>query len=273
MKVGISVFMNTATIGPAELAIEAERLGFESIWLPEHSHIPLEGSQRAGNLAPEYELLYEPFVALAAMSSVTNRIRLGTAVTLLPIRDPLWLAKTVGTLDQIADGRIELGVGYGWLEREITEHGVDFSSRRSRAREYLDVINRMWSSDGVFEYSGEFVKVGPTRIEPKPVQRPRPPIHIGAGLGPRTLRDIVDFADGWIPLGRFSPDAEKIEEVRAAPSDGRQLQVTLYGEYKGRESFEEQRALGCDRVVLKLVASDRDDMLRLMNTVARETLS
>lgn len=271
MKVGISAFLNVNTIQPTELAIEAERLGFESVWLPEHSHIPLEGSQRAGGLPEEYELIYEPFVALAAMASVTSEIRLGTAVTLLPIRDPLWLAKSVATLDQLSKGRVDLGVGYGWLEREIEDHGVDFATRRARTREYLRAIQVMWSPDETFQFTGEFLSIGPTRVEPKPVQRPRPPIHIGAGLGPRTLSDIVELADGWIPLGRFGANAKQIEEVRAAAGD-RKIQISLYEAYSGPGRFDALKAMGSDRVVLKLAAQERRDMLQLMERVADEFL-
>ena len=271
MKVGISAFLNVDTIQPTNLAVEAERLGFESIWLPEHSHIPLEGTKRAGGLAEEYELLYEPFVTLAAMASVTSEIRLGTAVTLLPIRDPVWLAKTVATLDQLSGGRLEFGVGYGWLEREVAEHGVDFATRRARAREYLRAITQMWSPDEIFEFAGDFLTVGPTRMEPKPLQRPHPPIHIGAGLGPRTLRDIVELADGWIPLGRFGPNAEQIEEVRRAAGE-KEIQISLYEAYSGPGRRAALEDTGCDRVVLKLVAPDRNEMVRVMGRVADEYL-
>ena len=272
MRVGASIFFTGDSIQPADLAPELETRGFESLWVPEHSHIPVAQQVELGeNRLPErYETHYDALTALAAAAPVTDRILLGTAVTLVGIRDPLWTAKATATIDRLSNGRFVFGVGYGWLRREYESHRVRFEQRRAVAREKLLMIKSLWTEETP-EFDGDHVRLSPSRQGPKPVQRPHPPILLGAGLGPKTKKDLVDFADGWIPLGRYGVTAAQIREVQdAAAERGRgPLEITAYVEHTQLGRIPELEDMGCDRVVLRVPTAPREDVIRRLDQIAQ----
>ena len=222
MEFGVSYAPTHYNASPVVVAREAERLGFESLFVPEHSHMPLATDFP---LAPEtpmiYKSMYDPFVALAAAAAVTENLKLGTSIALIPQRDPIHTAKEVATLDQISNGRVVLGIGAGWNEEEMEAHGTDPKTRFRLMREKVEAIKTLWTNE-VAEYHGRHVEVPPTWQWPKPVQDPHPPILMG-GAGPNVLNRVVNYCDGWLPAvhmnftedlrGRFTPVEEFPDEV------------------------------------------------------------
>lgn len=272
MRFGVSLFITDESDGPAELAALVEEFGFESFWLPEHSHVPVASS---GSLSREYYRLYDAFMALANAAAVTTRLRLGTAVTVLSIRDPIWTSKMVATLDRLSNGRFDFGVGYGWIDREIENHGVPFRERREVFRDKLRIIRALWTND-VASHEGSHVSLQDSFQWPKPVQEPHPPIYLGAGLGPRTLDDIVEFADGWIPLGKFGVTAAGVDRVRDAVMEarGRRIEIVVYEPATDVVRLRQLRDLGCDKVVIRLqestnnaVRAELEDILDLIEAI------
>src|SRR5690606_17726799 len=204
MELGVTIFATDRAMPPAEVAREAEARGFASLYVPEHTHIPT--SRRTppptgeAELADEYRRTLDPWVALAAASAVTTRIRLGTGVALVAQRDPIALAKTIATLDHLSGGRAVVGVGFGWNREEMEDHGVDFARRRDHVREVVLAMQALWSRDEA-GFVGEFVRFAPSWRWPKPRRRPRPPILLGGAAGPRLFAHLAEWADGWMPIG------------------------------------------------------------------------
>ncbi len=266
MKFGVSLFPTHYSIGPARAAAEAEKLGFESIWIAEHSHMPLDTQFPLSDEVPEaYRSMFDPFVSLAAAAAVTERIKLATGICLVTQRDPFNCAKEVATLDQISGGRVIFGIGAGWNEPELRNHGTDPSTRFRLMRERVEAMKALWTSDEA-EYHGRLVDFGPTWQWPKPVQNPHPPIIIG-GAGPNVLRRVVAYGDGWLPVlapvmseemrGRMTPLAEFKSEVtelrRLAEEAGRpRPSITVFGSAAESASVESFEELGVDRMVLGL---------------------
>ena len=269
--IGASIFFTADSIQPAELGVELEARGFESLWLPEHSHIPLAQQRELGDrrLPEKYEVVYDAFTALAAVAATTRRILLGTAITLLGIRDPIWTAKATATLDRLSGGRFVFGVGYGWLRWEYADHGIPFDRRRAITREKLRSVKTLWTAETA-EFEGEHVRVSPSRHGPKPIQAPHPPVHIGAALGPTTKADLLELADGWIPLGRYPVSAVEIEEVQAAAAAaGRPpLEVTAYLDHTAAHRIEEMAEAGCDRVVVCLPTAPGEVVVEYLDQIA-----
>ena len=269
--IGASIFFTADSIQPAELGVELEERGFESLWLPEHSHIPLAQQRDLGDrrLPEKYEVLYDAFTALAAVAATTRRILIGTAITLLGIRDAIWTAKATATLDRLSGGRFLFGVGYGWLRWEYADHGIPFDRRRAITREKLRSVKTLWTAETP-EFEGDHVHVSPSRQGPKPIQAPHPPVHIGAALGPTTKADLVELADGWIPLGRYPVSAVEIEEVQAAAAAaGRPpLEVTAYLDYTAAHRIEEMAGAGCDRVVVCLPTAPGEVVVEYLDQIA-----
>lgn len=254
MKFGITIFPTDQTLQPVELAEAVEERGFESLWYAEHSHIPT--SRRSpfpsGAEMPEkYKRTHDQFVALAAGAAVTTDLKLGTGITLLAQRDPIWTAKEVASLDVISGGRVLFGVGYGWNVEEMGSHGTAFDERRELLREKIHLMKALWTED-VASYEGELISLEPSWAWPKPVQDPHPPIIMGAGIGPKTLAHIVEFCDGWIPLGRHEI-REAVTTVRRgledAGRDPADFEITKYGASRRTESLDELAELGVDRAV------------------------
>lgn len=225
----IDVLFHPTDQGPSisSVAVAAEQAGLGGIWVPDHSHIPLAkatprgGRAGASPLPEHYGRLFDQFMALTVAAEATTTLRLGTGVTVVSQRDPIYLAKQVATLDHISNGRVEFGVGYGWNREEMQAHGIDVDRRRALVSEKLRACKELWTSEAP-EFHGEFVDFGPCAAWPKPIQDPHPPILVGAAPTDRHFDDLVDLADGWLPIddGRY-PIAEnwvRLQEVAARRS-------------------------------------------------------
>ncbi len=227
MKIGVAAFLTEKSGNPGTIATEAERAGFESFWVAEHLVIPAVYTtyyQRSpdGKVPESYAHLADPFVALAMAAQATSRIRIGTSVCLLPERNPIETAKAAATLDMYSGGRLMLGVGAGWFPEEAAIMGVDFKRRWRHLRESVEAIRELWSKPEA-SYEGEIIKFPPVRLFPKPVQKPYPPIFLGAHDPGHALKRVARWADGWMPGGLSPEQAEQcIPQVkRMARENGR----------------------------------------------------
>jgi probable F420-dependent oxidoreductase len=273
------MFPTDTAIQPVQLAKEVEARGFESLWFPEHSHIPTSretpwgGNKGAPPLPECYWRSHDPFVALAACAAVTERIRLGTGITLVAQRDPLWLAKEAASLDVISGGRFELGVGYGWCVEEMRNHGLSFKARRDILREKVLLVKELWTKDEA-SFSGEHINIETSWAWPKPVQKPHPPILMGGAPGPKTAAHIAEFCDGWLPVpGAYDFDKGLKAIHDACAEIGRDpatidLGMFVVGGFEAADlgSFE---AKGCKRTVLPLPSEGPDTVLPLLDQYAK----
>ena len=215
MKIAITTFCLDRTVHPVRLAQEVEARGFESLWYPEHSHIPSSretpwpGSRDGEPLPDDYWRMHDQFNALAMAGAVTTTLRLGTSVTLIGQRDPIWTAKQVASLDHLTGGRVEFGIGFGWNREEQENHGIPWTDRRAMVREKVLAMQALWTQDEA-SFAGEHVRFAPAWALPKPVQRPHPPIHLGGGWGPKLFAAIVEYGDGWMPISARNTIAGRI---------------------------------------------------------------
>jgi probable F420-dependent oxidoreductase len=223
------MFPTDTAIRPDQLAREVEARGFDSLWFPEHSHIPSSritpwgGQEGAPPLPDHYWRSHDAFVALSYAAAATTTLRLGTGVTLVAQRDPIWTAKEVASLDVLSGGRLDFGIGYGWNREEMANHRVEFARRRVLLREKLMMMKALWTEDEA-SFDGELLHLEPSWAWPKPAQRPHPPVIMGAAAGPRTLADIVELCDGWMPLATRMDIVGEAGRVRQAVADaGRDL--------------------------------------------------
>ncbi|RVW00833.1 LLM class F420-dependent oxidoreductase [Rhodococcus spongiicola] len=212
MRHGVTLFTSDRGITPAAAARAAEECGFDTFYVPEHTHIPVERVSKypgtdSTELPERYSRMLDPWVSLSTAASVTSRIRLGTSVALVLEHDPISLAKAIASLDHLSGGRVTLGVGYGWNAEELADHGVDPKKRRSALREYLEAMQALWTQEEA-SYDGQFVKFSPSWAWPKPIQQPCPPVLVGAGASEKTFAWIARSADGWIT----TPRDEDIED-------------------------------------------------------------
>lgn len=274
MKLGITMFLTDGSIAPAELAVAAEERGLESLWVPEHSHIP--ASRRTpfpggGELPKMYYDVMEPFVALASAAAVTKTLKLATGVCLVVQRDPIQTAKSVATLDRVTNGRFLFGVGAGWNAEEMENHGTTFARRGRVLRERIEAMKEIWTKPKA-EYHGELVDFDPIMAWPKPVQQPWPPIHVGGGW-PVAARRAVAFGDGWAPIHGFGDLAAKLPEFRALAADaGRDpaaLEVTVFAVPAKSEALARYRDAGAARAVVSLPPAERDAVLPLLDRAAQ----
>jgi probable F420-dependent oxidoreductase len=256
MDLGLALFPTDESIRPDVLARLAEERGFESLFFPEHTHIPVGGGSPypgGGELPRPYTRTLDLFVAMGAALGATTRLRVGSGICLVIQRDPIVTAKEVATLDLLSGGRVEFGVGAGWNRPEIEAHGTDFSRRFGLMRERVEAMKAIWTQEEA-SYAGEQVAFGPIWSWPKPVQAPHPPVLVG-GNGPRVLDRVLRYGDGWIP-NRQEGLGERIEELRSRA--GRQVPVTYFGAPAKPEAIELMREAGVDRVLF-MVPSDGAD--------------
>ena len=222
MKFGASMFFTDYSMTPAELARALEERGFDIVWAPEHSHIPLSRKTPfilGGDLPKRYYDVMDPFVTLTAAAAATKTLKLGTGVCLIAQRDPIQTAKLVASIDQVSGGRFVFGVGNGWNQDEMENHGTVFATRHKLARERIEAMKAIWTQPKA-EYHGEFVDFDPMMAWPKPVQKPHPPILVG-GAFPYSARRAVRYGDGWMPqVTETDPDAADRADP-ALPPDGR----------------------------------------------------
>jgi probable F420-dependent oxidoreductase len=275
MRVGVTAFLTDRTISPPALAVAVEERGFASLYVPEHTHLPVAESEPPalveGVTLEDYRRSLDPMAALAAAAAVTSRVRLGTGVCLVAQHDPLVLAKQVATVDHLSGGRVVLGIGYGWNRREAADHGVDFSRRRAVAAEKLKCMQALWSSE-VAEFHGDHVDVGPCYSWPKPHQQPRVRTLIGAGAGARTFAEVAEMADGWMPIGGAGI-ARALPALRQAMAQaGREpadAEVVAFGTIPTEAKLDHYRAIGVSEVVLRVPSGSEPEMRRCLDDYAR----
>ncbi|MBO0708692.1 MAG: LLM class F420-dependent oxidoreductase, partial [Candidatus Dormibacteraeota bacterium] len=241
---------------------------FDSLWVAEHSHIPV--SRRTpypggGELPEMYKNTWDPFVALTLAAAVTTRLKVGTGVCLVIQRDPIHTAKEVASLDQVSNGRLLFGVGGGWNQDEIEDHGTTFSTRWKLLRERVEAMKALWTQDQA-SYHGELVNFDPCWAGPKPVQKPHPPVLLG-GNGPRTLQRVVRYADAWLPNGKGY--LERIPELqRLAEEAGRPpIPISAYPGGTTPEIVEEHRAAGVERLIWYVPQGGRDAALSRLDAL------
>ena len=273
-RIGISLMSGDDGISPVELAHAVEDRGFESLWLPEHSHIPTSrttpwpGSLSGEPLPEVYSRLLDVTVSLAMAAAVTTRLRLGTSVLLLAARDPLWTAKEYATLDVLSGGRVELGVGFGWNREELANHGVDFPTRWDHTRESVAALRAIWRDD-VAEFHGEHVDFTPSWAWPKPAERRGPKVHVGGGAGPRLLGHVARWADGWLPISARPSLASRLalldEACERAGRDRSEIEVSVFGATTDPGGLANLFDEGVDRAVLTLPSHERGDVLRQLD--------
>ena len=277
MKYGVFIFPTDTSIRPDVLAREVEARGFESLWFPEHSHIPTSretpwgGREGAPPLPDHYWHTHDQFVALSYAAAVTDRIKLGTGITLMAQRDPIWTAKEVASLDLLSGGRVIFGVGYGWNKEEMAHHGVAYSERRELLREKMLMMKTLWTEEEA-SFSGEHLELESSWAWPKPAQDPHPPIYMGAAIGPKTLGDIAEFCDGWIPIAGRHDIAGQVERVRQAVADaGRDpgsFEISAHGaKTRYLEALEDA---GVDRAVFGLPPLGPDVCIPKLDEWAQE---
>ena len=257
MKFGLTIFPTAETIQPAALARLAESHGFESLWFPEHTHIPVSRDTPypgGGELPDEYARIYDPFVALTAAAATTERLLVGTGICLIVERDPISTAKEVATIDRVSGGRFLFGVGAGWNLEEMANHGTDPRTRFSLMRERIEAMKEIWTRDEA-SYHGRHVDFEPIWSWPKPVQRPHPPILVGGNSG-GALDRVVALADEWIPNPetrlRELPDRIADLQERATAAGRDRIPVTFYAVKPEAEALRRFAAAGVDRAVFYL---------------------
>lgn len=264
------------TLPPERLAKEVEGRGFESLWLPEHSHIPTSRSTPFPGAAPGreelpdiYWHLNDQLVSLAMAAAVTDDLVLGTSVTLVAQHDPIWLAKQVATLDFHSKGRVELGVGFGWNREEYENHGHNFQKRYERTCDNIGIMRALWTQDEA-AFEGDFGNLEPSWAWPKPEREI--PLLLGGGSGPRLLSHLFDWADGWMPIR--SPKSSFVDEVtkvrRLCNEYGRDpstLAITVMNAPQTSKELEALGDLGVDRAVFTVWPQDPDTVLSELDRI------
>ena len=276
MDFGAAIFFTDYSMAPVELAVALEERGFESLWAPEHSHVPLSRKSpfpSGGELPRQYADVMDPFVTLSAAASVTKTIKLGTGVCLVVQRDPIQTAKQVATLDQISGGRFLFGIGAGWNAEEMADHGTDFASRFEVMRERIEAMKAIWTKSKP-EYDGKFVKFGPMMTWPKPAQKPHPPVIVG-GAFPHGARRAIAYGDGWVPHARRPAYGDVIallpEFHKMAAAAGRapsSIPVTVFGVAEEIDAIRRYRDAGVARALFNLPAAKADEALPVLDRCA-----
>lgn len=275
MKYGVMMFPTDYSMSPADLGKAAEERGFESIWLPEHSHIPTSRKSPwpgGAELPKMYYDVMDPFVGLATVASVTSKIKLCTGICLIVQRDVIQLAKEVATLDQLSGGRVILGIGAGWNAEEMEDHGTPFDRRMKVMREKVEALKAIWTESKA-EYHGEFVNFDEMMTWPKPVQKPHPPILLGGGF-PGGAKRAIRYGDGWMPIdGRGWDITETLSEFRQmAAAEGREpddLPPSIFAASEDPERLKTYRDVGVDRVVFGLPPEKEDVILPKLDQLAK----
>jgi probable F420-dependent oxidoreductase len=257
VKIGISLGVVRPALW-AELTREADQLGYESVWMPEHLVIPvgMSGSPHAGAEHPPIPPdvpVFDVFAYLSFLAGQTEHIHFGTQVYNIGLRHPFIVARAVATLDVVSNGRLEFGIGASWLEAEWEAVGLDFATRGRRVDESIDICRRLWSEE-VVEHHGEFFDFGPVMFEPKPTHAPWPPLHIG-GDGPAALRRAAQVGDGWIPMNHTLEEipaaATRIAQLREAAGRPGDVEITLGGGGTELDELKRFADAGVGRVLVR----------------------
>jgi probable F420-dependent oxidoreductase len=270
MHFGLTIFPTDYSIQPADLAMEAEARGFETLWLPEHTHIPTSRKSPwpGGAELPKYYYdTYDPFLSLAAAAAVTKKIKLATGICLVVERDPIHTAKEVSTIDRLSGGRFIFGIGGGWNAEEMASHGTAFATRFKLMRERIEAMKTIWSQPKA-KFSSEFVNFDEMMQWPKPVQKPHPPIVVGGGF-PHAAKRAIAYGDGWIPIGGRSDPLEVLAPFRQMAKDaGRDpasLSFDVFGAPREPDMLKRYRDGGVYRAVLMLPSKSRDEVLPMLD--------
>jgi len=273
LQYGLVIFPTTYTPTPAELAVAAEERGFESLWFPEHTHIPASRESPwpgGAELPQEYYDTYDLFVALSCAASATRKLRIGSGICLLVERDPITTAKEIASLDRLSGGRFLFGIGGGWNAEEMRNHGTDFKRRWKLLRERVEEMKEIWTGEQA-EYHGEFVDFDPVFSNPKPLQKPHPPVIVG-GAAPWALKRAVRYGDGWIPIGVRDQVVERIPELRCLEKEaGREpgsVEVTVFYALPDADLIESYRDAGVKRCIFGLPAMGAEQVLPMMDQFA-----
>ncbi len=275
MRIGVCYFPTDYGIDIRELARAAEDRGFESLLLPEHTHIPK--SRRTpfpggGDLPKCYSHTHDPFVALSCAAAATSKILLGTGICLIPQREPIVTAKCVASLDRLSNGRFVFGIGGGWNVDEMENHGARYETRFKLMRERILAMKALWTQDEA-AFHGEMVNFDPVWSYPKPVQRPHPPILLG-GSSDYTVKRVVEFCDGWLPIARGGFNARQAvarlrQAASAAGRDYSTLSLGVFAAPPDKAVLDEYRDAGIHRAVLAIPDLTRDEILGVLDKYAR----
>jgi len=274
MDIGASIFFTDYSIGPAALAAAMEARGLESLWAPEHSHIPLPRRSPwpgGGDLPKPYYDVLDPFVSLTAAAAVTSTLKLGTGICLVIQRDTIQTAKLVASLDQISGGRFLFGIGGGWNAEEMEDHGTEFASRFKKMREQIEAMVQIWTKSKP-EYHGEFVNFGPMMTWPKPIQKPHPPVIVG-GAFPHAARRAIRYGQGWIPIAGRGDISDQIpafrKMVEEAGRDPAELPISLFSAQEDLDRLKRFRDLGVARATVALPSAKADEVLPVLDRWAK----
>jgi probable F420-dependent oxidoreductase len=277
MEIGAAIFFTDYSMAPTELAMALEQRGFDSLWVAEHSHIPV--TRRFGlpgnmELSKQYYDVMDPFVTLSAAAAVTTRLKLGTGVCLVIQRDTIQTAKLVASLDQVSHGRFLFGIGCGWNAEEMEDHGTVYETRTLKMREQIEAMKEIWSKDKP-EYHGQIVDFPPMMTWPKPAQKPHPPIIVG-GAFRLAARRAIRYGDGLIPAaasaGSGGPEEfmPRLREMaKEAGRDPQSLSVTLGGAPEDPDLLKRNRDLGINRMTVRLPPAKADEILPLLDRWAK----
>lgn len=278
MRISVTIFLTDETITPTRLARELEQRGFAGLYLPEHTHIPVERTTpypAGGDLPREYGRTLDPFVALGQAAAVTERLGLGTGITLVAQHDPIDLAKQIATVDHLSGGRLTLGLGYGWNVEEAADHGVEWRTRRELVRDRMALMRALWAEEPT-AYEGEFGSVRASSAYPKPVQKARGPVVgprtlIGGAAGPKLFAHIAEYADGWLPIGGrgLGEALPVLRQVWAdAGRDPAGLQVVPYAVQPSAGKLAYYAELGIEEAVVQLPPAGEAEVLGLLDEYA-----
>jgi len=278
MEIGASIFFTDYSMGPTELAVALEQRGFDSLWVAEHSHMPVTRrfTHPLGEaaLTKEYFDVMDPFVTLSAAAAVTTRLKLATAICLVIQRDTIQTAKLVASLDQLSKGRFLFGIGCGWNAEEMEDHGTVYETRTLKMREQIEAMKEIWTKD-IAEYHGEIVEFPPLQTWPKPVQKPHPPIIVG-GAFRVAARRAIRYGDGILPVApsagsgsseEFMPRWRQMAEE--ASRDPASLSVTLGGAPEDLAVLRRNRDLGVTRMTVRLPPGTGDEILPILDRWAK----
>lgn len=273
MNFGIYIFPTDYSAAPAEIGRAVEERGFESLFFPEHTHIPASRKTQfpgGGELPREYSHCMDPFVALTAAASVTTTLKVATGICLVIERDPITLAKQVASLDTVSGGRFLFGIGGGWNREEMENHGTDYTRRWKRLRESIEAMKTIWSDEEA-SYDGEFIRFERIWSWPKPVQSPHPPVIVG-GNGERTLQRVIRYGDEWMPIGMrdntlLQNRIQELREMTAAAGRGH-IPVTVFGLSANAEEIQKVAAAGVERIVFPVRPDGVDEVRGRLDTLA-----
>jgi probable F420-dependent oxidoreductase len=273
---GIMMFPTDDAIDPAELAAEVEQRGFDSLWFPEHSHIPTKRESPypgGGDLPRKYVHTYDPFVALTAAAAATTTLRIATGICLVIQRDTIHTAKEVASLDRLSGGRFLFGIGGGWNREEMADHGTDPRTRMRKMAEQVKAMKELWTQEEA-EFHGEFVDFERSWAWPKPLQQPHPPIYVG-GMGPGVEDRVLDFGDAWLPqrvgpdnIDEFEQRANALQQ-RAADAGRGRIPMSLFGAQSSPEALDGYRRVGLERAIHGVSSADRDTVLEELDELAK----